>query len=283
MSEALLSRFDLVFILLDSSDEARDRHLSEHVLALHSGETPSMTLGETTHVPKGEEGFLFLWSAVREAWTSKKQRRNRLWGCSDGSVGMPVMRKKTAAFPEHLLLFGSGGLTSLLGLRELFVMEVLLRAMALCSGCCATCKLVPVCKSVTALPRIHHTLGLPRPGICFKEILTTRPEPNQQPWKRAGQDDRAGAARQALLEHRPVRLLTGPGGSQGPGGGTPGPSLQERLRLRPDDCHEPLPTQLLQKCGAQGNVCRVLATGAACGRPCVPGRPLYACSRMSRQ
>ena len=38
MSEALLSRFDLVFILLDASDEARDRHLSEHVLALHSGE-----------------------------------------------------------------------------------------------------------------------------------------------------------------------------------------------------------------------------------------------------
>lgn len=37
MSEPLLSRFDLVFILLDASDEMRDRHLSEHVMALHSG------------------------------------------------------------------------------------------------------------------------------------------------------------------------------------------------------------------------------------------------------
>jgi DNA helicase MCM8 len=37
MAEPLLSRFDLVFILLDASDEQRDKHLSEHVMALHSG------------------------------------------------------------------------------------------------------------------------------------------------------------------------------------------------------------------------------------------------------
>ena len=34
LSTALLSRFDLVFILLDSPDEQRDRFLSEHVLAV---------------------------------------------------------------------------------------------------------------------------------------------------------------------------------------------------------------------------------------------------------
>jgi DNA helicase MCM8 len=34
---ALLSRFDIVFILLDKPDEARDQLLSEHVLAIHSG------------------------------------------------------------------------------------------------------------------------------------------------------------------------------------------------------------------------------------------------------
>jgi DNA replicative helicase MCM subunit Mcm2 (Cdc46/Mcm family) len=37
MAEPLLSRFDLVFILLDASDEQKDKHLSEHVMALHSG------------------------------------------------------------------------------------------------------------------------------------------------------------------------------------------------------------------------------------------------------
>ena len=37
MSSAMLSRFDLVFLLLDRPDEALDHSLSEHVLALHSG------------------------------------------------------------------------------------------------------------------------------------------------------------------------------------------------------------------------------------------------------
>lgn len=38
MSPAMLSRFDLIFILLDKPDEALDQALSEHVMALHSGE-----------------------------------------------------------------------------------------------------------------------------------------------------------------------------------------------------------------------------------------------------
>ncbi|XP_072942602.1 DNA helicase MCM8-like [Epargyreus clarus] len=37
LNSALLSRFDLVFILLDQPDEKTDAMLSEHVLALHSG------------------------------------------------------------------------------------------------------------------------------------------------------------------------------------------------------------------------------------------------------
>ncbi|KAJ0182473.1 hypothetical protein K1T71_001842 [Dendrolimus kikuchii] len=37
INSALLSRFDLVFILLDQPDEKMDAMLSEHVLALHSG------------------------------------------------------------------------------------------------------------------------------------------------------------------------------------------------------------------------------------------------------
>ncbi|EFC48830.1 predicted protein [Naegleria gruberi] len=39
INPALLSRFDLIFILLDKPDELRDKLLSEHVLKLHSGNT----------------------------------------------------------------------------------------------------------------------------------------------------------------------------------------------------------------------------------------------------
>lgn len=37
MDAALLSRFDLVFILVDKADEQQDKILSEHVMRLHGG------------------------------------------------------------------------------------------------------------------------------------------------------------------------------------------------------------------------------------------------------
>lgn len=37
MGSALLSRFDIVFLLLDIPDESHDRHLSEHVMANRAG------------------------------------------------------------------------------------------------------------------------------------------------------------------------------------------------------------------------------------------------------
>ena len=41
LSSAMLSRFDIIFLLLDRPDEALDQRLSEHVLALHSGDFPA--------------------------------------------------------------------------------------------------------------------------------------------------------------------------------------------------------------------------------------------------
>ncbi|KAG8085877.1 hypothetical protein GUJ93_ZPchr0010g7875 [Zizania palustris] len=38
MSAALLSRFDLVFILLDNPDELLDKRVSDHIIALHSND-----------------------------------------------------------------------------------------------------------------------------------------------------------------------------------------------------------------------------------------------------
>ncbi|XP_047513532.1 DNA helicase MCM8-like isoform X2 [Pieris napi] len=48
LNSALLSRFDLVFILLDQPDEKTDAMLSEHVLALHSGSKAKRKAGAGT-------------------------------------------------------------------------------------------------------------------------------------------------------------------------------------------------------------------------------------------
>jgi DNA helicase MCM8 len=41
MSAAMLSRFDIIFVLLDQPDQRRDERLSEHVMAMHSGRVSS--------------------------------------------------------------------------------------------------------------------------------------------------------------------------------------------------------------------------------------------------
>lgn len=51
LSTALLSRFDLAFVLLDEADAARDEALSGHVMTLHSG-TPAMCMSNTPCHPE---------------------------------------------------------------------------------------------------------------------------------------------------------------------------------------------------------------------------------------
>lgn len=49
MGSPVLSRFDVIFILLDIPDESHDRHLSEHVMANRAGKarTTSATVTRT--------------------------------------------------------------------------------------------------------------------------------------------------------------------------------------------------------------------------------------------
>lgn len=53
MSAALLSRFDLVFILLDRADKEHDKRLSEHIMRTHAlaaahAEPPRSSLQSTS-------------------------------------------------------------------------------------------------------------------------------------------------------------------------------------------------------------------------------------------
>jgi len=62
MSAPLLSRFDLLFVLLDSPDEQRDQRLSEHILSLHSKPDGSREASRPTSAIRTNEmiGVAFL-------------------------------------------------------------------------------------------------------------------------------------------------------------------------------------------------------------------------------
>ena len=53
MDSALLSRFDLIFILVDRPNEEMDRFLSEHVMKLHSGKIGKAADMKSFHFSKG--------------------------------------------------------------------------------------------------------------------------------------------------------------------------------------------------------------------------------------
>jgi hypothetical protein len=55
LTPAMLSRFDLIFVLLDRPDELMDQALSEHIMALHSGKPRAaciQALGLAQHHPR---------------------------------------------------------------------------------------------------------------------------------------------------------------------------------------------------------------------------------------
>jgi len=73
MNSALLSRFDLVFILLDKADEELDSILSEHVMSLHSEHHRSSS-NRTVTVERGSENA----DSALQQWNSDKPLSERL-------------------------------------------------------------------------------------------------------------------------------------------------------------------------------------------------------------
>lgn len=63
MGSALLSRFDLVFILLDIPDEDHDHMVSDHVIAMRSGKT-AVRAGATVRRTGTQESEISILEAV---------------------------------------------------------------------------------------------------------------------------------------------------------------------------------------------------------------------------
>ncbi|XP_066280875.1 DNA helicase MCM8-like [Branchiostoma lanceolatum] len=94
MGSALLSRFDLVFILLDNPDEDLDSMLSEHVMALRAGrgrETSAVRVRRDTQTPDNDE--------ARRQWELEKPLSERLKiskGEQFDPIPHPLLRKYVA-------------------------------------------------------------------------------------------------------------------------------------------------------------------------------------------
>jgi len=95
MNGALLSRFDLVFILLDRPDEEMDCLLSEHVMALHEKKGRSQE-ADRDPAPGGGGVLRATARRTREVWLLASK-----WACLN-----PLFKPEMA--PESLCLTNAG-------------------------------------------------------------------------------------------------------------------------------------------------------------------------------
>ncbi|KAH9366289.1 hypothetical protein HPB48_010296 [Haemaphysalis longicornis] len=91
MGSALLSRFDLVFILLDQPNVDLDRRLSEHVMALHSRGTTSSVLSLARKPPDGRRDLEL--SSASQTPEPSKSLAERLRGPVADPVPAAMLRK----------------------------------------------------------------------------------------------------------------------------------------------------------------------------------------------
>lgn len=73
LSPAMLSRFDVIFVLLDRPDELMDQALSEHIMALHSGKYgPDTDRKSCQHLSLGMFMTIIVLMTVRFALSSNR-------------------------------------------------------------------------------------------------------------------------------------------------------------------------------------------------------------------
>ena len=92
MQDSLLSRFDLLFILLDTVDVESDRKISDHVVRIHRYRNPRETDGEVTTINAGADEL----STASSNNADVEQRETQVWDKHDnllhGSSGQRPKR-----------------------------------------------------------------------------------------------------------------------------------------------------------------------------------------------
>lgn len=103
MGWPLLSRFDVIFILLDKPDEARDQLLSEHVIKLHAGvfaAGPGRTSARLATPASEREGAPLRFGACRSPFLSQRsQQAGAAADAADGSSQQSMLRQWSRARP----------------------------------------------------------------------------------------------------------------------------------------------------------------------------------------
>lgn len=106
LQDSLLSRFDLLFIMLDQMDPEQDREISDHVLRMHRYRTPGEQDGDgetVRRVRERREPNLISLSEAQSTW----------WGVSELMSKMPFLAGPppfllTGGYPDICLLSISG-------------------------------------------------------------------------------------------------------------------------------------------------------------------------------
>lgn len=84
LQDSLLSRFDLLFIMLDHMDPEQDREISDHVLRMHRYRTPGEQDGDGETMRRVREGRELKLISLSEA-------QFRWWGVSGLIWKMPFL------------------------------------------------------------------------------------------------------------------------------------------------------------------------------------------------
>ena len=86
--DSLLSRFDLLFILLDSVDEESDRKISDHVVRVHQYRDPREADGAVTNIFSGADDL----TTLRSETDADGDKDVPMWDDNDVLYGVSTRR-----------------------------------------------------------------------------------------------------------------------------------------------------------------------------------------------